>query len=93
MLEIAVHQGGSIALQSTLTCPICGHTTEETMPVDACVAQYLCKQCSSRIKAKRGLCIFCSYGSVPCPPIQEERLGSSMQPHCCRGAAGGDGNA
>jgi len=87
------HQGAPIVLQSTLICPTCGHTTEETMPIDACVAEYVCKQCRSQIKARHRLCIFCSYGSVPCPPIREERLGLSMQPHCCRGAAAGDGNA
>ena len=29
---------GELQLQSTLTCPHCGHQTIETMPTDACVA-------------------------------------------------------
>jgi hypothetical protein len=27
--------GEIILLQSTITCPVCGHQKEETMPVDA----------------------------------------------------------
>jgi 2-polyprenyl-3-methyl-5-hydroxy-6-metoxy-1,4-benzoquinol methylase len=39
--------------------------------------QWTAKGCGSRLKPKAGdCCVFCSYGSVPCPPIQE---GSS----CC----------
>ena len=26
----------TIILQSIITCPVCGHTQEETMPTDAC---------------------------------------------------------
>ena len=59
-------------LQSTLTCPHCGHQTIETMPTDACVAFYDCKGCGATLKPLPGsCCVFCSYGSVPCPPMQE----------------------
>lgn len=59
-------------LQSTLTCPACGHEAIETMPTDACAFFYDCKGCGTRLKPKAGdCCVFCSYGSVPCPPIQE----------------------
>ena len=59
-------------LQSTLTCPYCGHQATETMLTDACVFFYDCKGCGERLKALPGsCCVFCSYGSVPCPPIQE----------------------
>ena len=41
------------------------------MPTDACVFFYDCKGCGQRLKPRRGdCCVFCSYGSVPCPPIQ-----------------------
>jgi hypothetical protein len=30
-------------------------------------------------------CVFCSYGSVPCPPIQAERSGETGAASCCRG--------
>jgi hypothetical protein len=41
------------------------------MPVNACVAFYDCKGCGTTLKPLPGsCCVFCSYGSVPCPPIQ-----------------------
>jgi hypothetical protein len=59
-------------LSSTITCPICGHQAAETMPTDACVFFYLCKGCEARLKPLEGdCCVFCSYGSVPCPSVQE----------------------
>ena len=33
---------------------------------------YDCKGCGQRLKPKTGdCCVFCSYGSVPCPPVQQ----------------------
>lgn len=59
-------------LLSTLTCPSCGHRLIETMPTDACQFFYECKSCGSMLKPKAGACcVFCSYGDVPCPPVQE----------------------
>ena len=58
-------------LESTLTCPDCGTQAVETMPTDACLYFYTCTGCGNRLKPKHGdCCVFCSYGSVPCPPIQ-----------------------
>lgn len=58
-------------LESTLTCPDCGTQAVETMPTDACLYFYTCIGCGSRLKPKHGdCCVFCSYGSVACPPIQ-----------------------
>lgn len=58
-------------LQSTITCPQCGHRSEETMPTNACLFFYDCPACHARLKPQAGhCCVFCSYGSVPCPPIQ-----------------------
>ena len=58
-------------LQSTITCPHCGHKSKETMPSDACLFFYDCSGCRTRLKPKPGdCCVFCSYGSTPCPPIQ-----------------------
>ena len=65
----------TIGLHSTITCPKCGHASVETMPTDACQYVYVCKRCSMSMKPKRGdCCVYCSYGSVPCPPIQLERM-------------------
>ena len=48
------------------------------MPVDACQYFYECTGCKRLLKPKQGdCCVFCSYGSVRCPPIQEQR-------DCCR---------
>lgn len=61
-------------LISILTCPACGHQSAETMPTDACLYFYVCKGCGLSIRPKQGdCCVFCSYGSVPCPPVQEKR--------------------
>lgn len=58
-------------LQSIITCPQCGHRAEETMPTNACLFFYDCPACHARLKPAPGhCCVFCSYGSVPCPPIQ-----------------------
>ncbi len=61
-----------LILQSILTCPECENTQLETMPTDACQWFYECKKCGVMLKPKHGdCCVYCSYGSVPCPPIQE----------------------
>ena len=58
-------------LQSIITCPECGLAREETMPTDACVFFYSCPGCGTRLRPKEGdCCVFCSYVTVPCPPIQ-----------------------
>ena len=58
-------------LQSMIKCPHCGHRTEETMPTNACLFFFDCPACHARLKPRPGnCCVFCSYGSVPCPPIQ-----------------------
>jgi hypothetical protein len=60
-------------LLSVLICPICSAEAEEKMPEDACLFFYECSACKSLIRPKAGdCCVFCSYGSVPCPPIQKE---------------------
>ena len=67
-----------VTLQSVITCPKCGFQSEETMPTDACMFFYECKKCHEKMKPKKGdCCVFCSYGSVSCPPIQQNRK------NCC----------
>ena len=57
--------------QSMLTCPNCGHQKTETMPTDACQYFYECENCRTRLKPLPGdCCVFCSFGTVKCPPIQ-----------------------
>jgi len=73
----------AIVLTSAVTCPHCGQVAEETMPTDACQYLYDCQQCGTLLKPKPGdCCIFCSYGSVRCPPEQEARLAGAPS-SCC----------
>lgn len=61
----------AVTLESVLTCPNCGRQSLETMPTYACVYFHDCPACGTRLKPKPGdCCVFCSYGSVKCPPIQ-----------------------
>jgi len=63
-----------VTLRSVITCPACGGTAEEEMPTDACIYIYECTHCKKLLRPKRGdCCVFCSYGSVKCPPIQQEK--------------------
>ena len=68
-----------ITLQSVITCPHCGFSGEEFMPEDACVWFWECPECKELLRPKQEYCcVYCSYGTVPCPPVQE--TGSSG---CC----------
>ncbi|GLK53939.1 MULTISPECIES: GDCCVxC domain-containing (seleno)protein [Alphaproteobacteria] len=61
-----------IETKSTLTCPQCGSVHHDlSMPADACQYFWDCPSCGALIKPRPGdCCVFCSYGSVPCPPVQ-----------------------
>ncbi len=68
-------------LESTIICPNCGHRATETMPIDACQFFYDCRACRTLLRPKPGdCCVFCSYGTVPCPPMQVSSDGKD----CCR---------
>jgi hypothetical protein len=54
------------------------------MSTDACQFFYECTGCGTKLKPKSGdCCVFCSYGSVPCPSIQAERNGEPGTASCC----------
>ena len=74
-------RASGIVLESTITCPQCGHVKDETMPTDACQWFYECEGCKTVLRPKSGdCCVFCSYGTQKCPPMQE-------QPgRCCAGS-------
>jgi hypothetical protein len=58
--------------RSVLRCPSCHYESEETMPEAACLIVHPCASCGEEMRPKPGdCCVFCSYGSVPCPPVQE----------------------
>jgi transcription elongation factor Elf1 len=68
----------ALVLDSTVTCPKCGHKSREVMPTDACQYFYGCKGCGVLLKPKEGdCCVFCSYGDMKRPPIQATG-------NCCR---------
>lgn len=70
----------AVVLESVVTCPACGHIKSETMPTNACQWFYECEACQTVLTPKPGdCCVYCSYGSVPCPPIQ----GQGKQGACC----------
>ncbi|MGH8438933.1 MAG: GDCCVxC domain-containing (seleno)protein [Pseudomonas sp.] len=63
----------AIILESVLTCPHCGFAKQEIMPTNVCQFFYECGSCKTLLRPNPGdCCVFCSFGSVKCPPIQEQ---------------------
>ena len=61
-----------IILESTLTCLHCGNAERLKMPSDYCQFFYECTACRTVFRAKEEhCCVFCSFGDVPCPSVQE----------------------
>src|SRR5262249_12674279 len=78
--------GRTMILESVITCPHCATAKLEIMPSDACQFFYTCTGCGATLRPKPGdCCVFCSYGSVPSPPIQVERSGETGAASCCAG--------
>ena len=60
--------------ESVLACPKCGFAKTETMPTDACQFFYECASCHAILRPNAGdCCVFCSFGSVKCPPVQAQK--------------------
>jgi hypothetical protein len=82
--EIGYTRGHTMIFESVITCPHCGTAKIETMPTNACQFFYVCTGCGARLRPKPGdCCVFCSYGSVPCPPIEAQRTGGTDEASCC----------
>ena len=61
----------TIELTSILTCPSCGQEAALQMPTEACQFFWVCPACHERVRPLAGdCCVFCSYGTVPCPSKQ-----------------------
>jgi hypothetical protein len=61
-------------LESTIRCPECGFKKTETMSADSCQIMYDCEECKAILRPSLGdCCVFCSFGTTPCPPIQRAR--------------------
>jgi len=57
---------------STITCSNCGHKKTEEMPTETCQFFYECSNCKTALRPLVGdCCVYCSYGSVKCPSMQE----------------------
>ncbi len=64
---------------SLITCPHCHHESVATMPTDSCQFFYECPKCKTRLRPNPGdCCVFCSFGSLPCPSIQQDTHRSQM---------------
>ena len=75
---IAEVNASMVTLESTLTCPFCGFAQRETMPTDRCQFFYECSNCKALLHPKPGdCCVFCSFGSIKCPPMQQGCCDSS----------------
>lgn len=57
---------------AVLTCPRCSSATGARMPENACVVRWDCPHCGAELRPEDGdCCVFCSYGSEPCPPLRD----------------------
>jgi hypothetical protein len=69
-----------LVCQSIITCPACGYAKSNTMPADACQWFYECEHCKTVLRPKAGdCCVYCSYGTTRCPPMQRAELCCSSQ--------------
>jgi len=72
-----IMQSNEIQLNSEITCPKCSFKKVEEMPTNACRYFYECNSCKAVLKPIKGdCCVYCSYGSIACPPIQQDQ-------NCC----------
>ena len=56
------------------TASSCGTAKTKIMPTDVCQFFCDCTGWRALLRPKLGgCCVFCSYSSVPCPPIQSKR--------------------
>ena len=54
-----------------ITCPVCRKSVSEVMTHESLKRVYHCPQCLTWLAPKHGdHCIYDSYGSVKCPPLQ-----------------------
>lgn len=74
MAEVAVER-------ADLTCPSCGTVSDEVMPTNACQFFWTCPHCHVRHRPEEGdCCVFCSYGTRPCPSAEPALPSACMDP-------------
>ncbi len=63
--------GEGLELWSVLRCPTCVFEEPLRMPMRGRVLRYACGRCDAEFSpAGANCCVFCEYGSVPCPRTQ-----------------------
>ncbi|MGZ3600629.1 MAG: GDCCVxC domain-containing (seleno)protein [Ktedonobacterales bacterium] len=68
-----------VVTRSVIRCARCEYEREVTMPTAYCQIVYECPRCGARLSPKAGdCCVFCSYGSVPCPSMQAGARGGAV---------------
>jgi hypothetical protein len=61
-----------MAQTTVIRCPACGIESVAPMPEEACLYFWDCPACNTVVRPKAGdCCVFCSYGSAPCPPAAD----------------------
>jgi len=74
MSELPQDSNVTVLHDSVITCPECRHQQIERMPEYSCAIAYTCTTCGTMLFPLPGdCCVFCSYGTAPCPAIQIER--------------------
>lgn len=64
-------QQPSVKMETTVTCPNCGHQENCQMQANSCRFFHKCVQCKKTIKPPKGeCCVFCAYGTNDCPSKQ-----------------------
>jgi hypothetical protein len=68
-------QWAGIVGDCVVTCPVCQTRVREHMVSETPKLIYHCPKCLTWLRPKKGdHCIYDSYGSVNCPPIQVKKL-------------------
>jgi hypothetical protein len=65
-----------IERSSVITCPVCSHSVSEKVSRETLKRVFHCPQCLTWLAPKPGdHCIYDSYGSFKCPPLQLKAKG------------------
>ena len=74
MSERPMNHEPDVEQVSIITCPACQHERAERMPEFSCAIAYQCTACGAILRPLPGdCCVYCSYGTAPCPAIQIAR--------------------
>ena len=64
----------AVQLRSIMQCPHCGFKVTERMPANVRVLHWQCPACAAAAEPAVGVCcVFCAYGSLPCPQAQQQQ--------------------